>query len=101
MFLRPPRSTLFPYTTLFRSNIDYAKLFDFLNAGQKNNNLSPAALKDLKGFAMETYTKSKKGDVEIEVKISDLTVGKVDENIFDTSDYNITDMTSLMNFDGK
>lgn len=83
------------------ANIDYAKLFDFLNAGQKNNNLSLAALKDLKGFAMETYTKSKKGDVEIEVKISDLTVGKVDENIFDTSDYNITDMTSLMNFDGK
>lgn len=82
------------------ANIDYARLFDFLNVGQKNS-VSAPALKDLKGFAMETYTKSKKGDVEVEMKVTDLSVGKVDENIFDTSDYNVTDMSSLMNFDGK
>lgn len=83
------------------ADINYAKLFSFLNTGQKNNKVSPAALKDLKGFAMETYTKSKRGDVEVEMKVTDLTVGKVNEDVFDTSDYNITDMTSLMNFDGK
>lgn len=83
------------------ANIDYGKLFSFFNSGQKNNKVSPPALKDLKGFAMETYTKSKKGDVEVEMKVTNLTTGKVDENIFDTSGYNITDMSSLMNFDGK
>lgn len=82
------------------TKVDYARLFNFLNVGQKNN-VSAPALKDLKGFAMETYTKSKKGDVEVEMKVTDLRVGKVDEKVFDTSDYNVTDMTSLMNFDGK
>src|SRR5438874_4091843 len=27
MILRPPRSTLFPYTTLFRSDFSYASIF--------------------------------------------------------------------------
>src|SRR5256886_12310068 len=34
MIRRPPRSTLFPYTTLFRSNeYDSARMADVLNAG--------------------------------------------------------------------
>src|SRR2546426_3563063 len=28
MIRRPPRSTLFPYTTLFRSRLQFAKLYD-------------------------------------------------------------------------
>lgn len=83
------------------AEINYGKLFDFLNTGQKNNKVSPPALKDLKGFAMETYTKSKKGNTEAEMKVTNLTIGKVDGGIFDTSDYNITDMSNLMNFDGR
>src|SRR3712207_7173045 len=31
MIRRPPRSTLFPYTTLFRSGIDIIRIFDALN----------------------------------------------------------------------
>src|SRR5258708_17039966 len=29
MIRRPPRSTLFPYTTLFRSRIDFIEVFQF------------------------------------------------------------------------
>src|SRR5438132_14421586 len=29
MILRPPRSTLFPYTTLFRSYVDWTRLYVF------------------------------------------------------------------------
>src|SRR2546422_11533071 len=34
MIRRPPRSTLFPYTTLFRSTNYNAQLFPFVNQGQ-------------------------------------------------------------------
>src|SRR2546422_7162987 len=34
MIRRPPRSTLFPYTTLFRSNPAPAKLCGFVNSGR-------------------------------------------------------------------
>src|SRR5260370_20091964 len=33
MIRRPPRSTLFPYTTLFRSNFDLVKALAAYNAG--------------------------------------------------------------------
>src|SRR5258708_31688436 len=33
MIRRPPRSTLFPYTTLFRSDDDAAAAFGFVGAG--------------------------------------------------------------------
>src|SRR3712207_7915998 len=33
MIRRPPRSTLFPYTTLFRSNYSYDSVFDYLRSG--------------------------------------------------------------------
>src|SRR3712207_8776855 len=36
MIRRPPRSTLFPYTTLFRSNIDFFGMS--LNSAYVNNN---------------------------------------------------------------
>src|SRR3712207_8209324 len=32
MIRRPPRSTLFPYTTLFRSKFDKRAMFDYLRA---------------------------------------------------------------------
>src|SRR5258708_15386121 len=34
MIRRPPRSTLFPYTTLFRSKERRARTFDYIGAGQ-------------------------------------------------------------------
>src|SRR3712207_8678338 len=34
MIRRPPRSTLFPYTTLFRSALFYAHLMDLMGAGR-------------------------------------------------------------------
>src|SRR5438309_4000638 len=33
MIRRPPRSTLFPYTTLFRSQLHFSKLFLILKSG--------------------------------------------------------------------
>src|SRR5687768_18000959 len=35
MIRRPPRSTLFPYTTLFRSPLETAMLLDEVQAGQR------------------------------------------------------------------
>src|SRR5438034_1575624 len=49
MFLRPPRSTLFPYTTLFRSVREYARLLASLgiNGCAINNvNANPHLLEE-------------------------------------------------------
>lgn len=80
-------------------DIDFAKMFSFLN--KKKDNSKMMKFGDLKGFAMESYSKSKKKDEEYEMKIVDLKVGEVDESIFDTSDYEITDMTNLLNMGGE
>lgn len=82
-------------------NIDYERIANLLNIDQKNSHASGLTLKDLKGFAMETYTKSKKKDEAYEMKVTNLSIGKLEKNIFDTSDYNMTDMSSLMNFGGE
>src|SRR5437764_4342921 len=54
MIRRPPRSTLFPYTTLFRS-VDFAgptgkSLSEALSAVESIPALNAAAVKRLKGF---------------------------------------------------
>src|SRR5436189_677573 len=43
MIRRPPRSTLFPYTTLFRSNIEGGS-WDFAGPGNEVADLQPEAL---------------------------------------------------------
>src|SRR2546425_12959216 len=42
MIRRPPRSTLFPYTTLFRSNVDQAPPRPVTQEGCGNDHLKPA-----------------------------------------------------------
>src|SRR3712207_8242048 len=39
MIRRPPRSTLFPYTTLFRSDIDELSIMDLIDLIAKNPSL--------------------------------------------------------------
>src|SRR3712207_7452785 len=43
MIRRPPRSTLFPYTTLFRSGYLYLQLRDYKRGTRKNEQMSPIA----------------------------------------------------------
>src|SRR5256885_8647041 len=40
MIRRPPRSTLFPYTTLFRSDIEFQ---EWIDAASKGNSTGPSA----------------------------------------------------------
>src|SRR5947208_10825349 len=48
MILRPPRSTLFPYTTLFRSRVtDLEKNIEHEKQGSLDNLLHPEKLKTL------------------------------------------------------
>src|SRR3712207_7350190 len=42
MMRRPPRSTLFPYTPLFRSNVPYEKVWGLLVDGTFDPGLPPA-----------------------------------------------------------
>src|SRR5437773_11510485 len=46
MLLRPPRSTLFPYTTLFRSNYDYLVRWVH-NARERTRPYCPLEKKDI------------------------------------------------------
>src|SRR3712207_8637066 len=43
MIRRPPRSTLFPYTTLFRSDTTVADLINLVTSGYRLNDPVPAA----------------------------------------------------------
>src|SRR2546427_1833295 len=43
MIRRPPRSTLFPYTTLFRSNANYVGAVVFLEQANNDTHLSAIA----------------------------------------------------------
>lgn len=81
-------------------DLDYSRVFEFLNIEKKKSNNSMSSLRDLKGFALEAYSKNKEKDEAYEMKISDLNIGKVNEEIFDISEYTITDMSSMMNFGG-
>src|SRR2546430_10204224 len=51
MIRRPPRSTLFPYTTLFRSQVAVGELF---RRGRKKRPLSDVCLQKLWRFFMKT-----------------------------------------------
>src|SRR3712207_8458926 len=50
MIRRPPRSTLFPYTTLFRSNQEMIKLREAVYAADKNGGDVDKALADLRRY---------------------------------------------------
>src|SRR3712207_9451100 len=71
MIRRPPRSTLFPYTTLFRSPVLYLRGIssgDFQEAlaallGQDAPNLSPAVLARLKGEWEADYARWQRRDL--------------------------------------
>src|SRR2546426_5300613 len=45
MIRRPPRSTLFPYTTLFRSSASYSRLFAFSSLRKPRKNSSHPCLR--------------------------------------------------------
>lgn len=81
-------------------DINFQRIFSFLNNKKKGNSKMPK-FGNMDGFAMETYSKNKKKDEEYLMKIVDLKVGEVDESIFDTSGYAITDMSNLMNMGGE
>src|SRR5256885_2448953 len=51
MIRRPPRSTLFPYTTLFRSAADFAGQVDVVVDDQAGDDLAVLAAADVKFFA--------------------------------------------------
>ena len=51
----------------------------------------------MKGFPMESYTKSKSKDEAYEMKVLNLEIGKVDKDVFDTSGYIITEMSNMGN----
>src|SRR3712207_7220954 len=42
MIRRPPRSTLFPYTTLFRSGVEIRRLYEAIRAGNISADTSPS-----------------------------------------------------------
>ena len=81
-------------------DLDFEKIFSFLNIKKDSKSKMPK-FGDIDGFAMETYSKHKSKDEEYEMKVIDLKVGEVDEAIFDTSEYTITDMSSLLNLGGE
>src|SRR5258708_32009253 len=55
MIRRPPRSTLFPYTTLFRSDVDYESVVE--NAkGEDNDGRRRELIKDLVRDALGVTT---------------------------------------------
>src|SRR3712207_9224340 len=56
MIRRPPRSTLFPYTTLFRSEGDFLdRLFSLLN-GARNGTLAVAVVQALAALLLISNT---------------------------------------------
>lgn len=83
------------------AKIDYEKIANYLNLDQKKLKISGPTLQDLKGFAMEIYTKSKKKEEAYEMKVTNLSIGKLSNDVFDISEYAVTDMSSLMNFGGE
>src|SRR2546429_6720449 len=51
MIRRPPRSTLFPYTTLFRSGIERADAFIAVSSGDNSNIISARVARE--SFSVE------------------------------------------------
>lgn len=75
--------------------IDYEKIFNFLDLGKKGKNSKLSGFGDMKGMALEAYTKSKGKEEAFEMKIKDLVVGTVDKEVFDVSEYSITNMSGM------
>src|SRR2546429_9638617 len=71
MIRRPPRSTLFPYTTLFRSTLT-AGSSDALQASALAGNI-PAAL--LAGDVLHATTIGYPNQIDSEASLADLNVG--------------------------
>ncbi len=76
------------------------KAFNFVDAQKKSKN-TVHTFGDIKGFPLETLTKNKKKDESYEMKVTDLKLGSVDESVFNTAGYNITDMSNFMNMGGE
>src|SRR5690606_35743849 len=82
-------------------DIDYDKIFNFMDLDKKKKNSRLSDFDDLNGMALEAYTEDKKKNEAFEMKIKNLMIGKVDQSIFDVSAYSITDMTSMGGFGGQ
>lgn len=78
-------------------DINYGKLFSFISMdkGKNSNSLTPM---DIQGIPLESHTESKKKNEAYDSVINNIKSGEVDESIFDTSEYEITDMSNLMRF---
>ena len=81
-------------------DLELEKAFSFMDTHKKSKSNVPS-FGDIKGLPLETVTKNKKKDESYEMKVTDLKLGTVDESVFDTSGYNITDMSSFMNMGGE
>lgn len=81
-------------------DLELEKAFTFMDVQKKSKKNVPS-FGDIKGFPLETISKSKKKDESYEMKVTDLKLGTVDESVFNTSGYNITDMSSFMNMGGE
>ena len=78
MIRRPPRSTLFPYTTLFRSRIKFGDHAAF-NAGTRKHKMlflgdlvslfSPVSLKELIAFLQKCYGKQHFYEIKMELSL--------------------------------
>ena len=58
MILRPPKSTLFPYTTLFRSfgpDAEYVDIIDYAIDSNKKNLFYESALKIIPGLEKDAF----------------------------------------------
>lgn len=81
-------------------DLELEKALTFMDVQKKSNSNVPN-FGDIKGFPLETITKSKKKDESYEMKVTDLKLGTVDESVFNTSGYNITDLSNFMNMGGE
>lgn len=81
-------------------DLELEKAFTFMDTQKKSKNNVPK-FGDIEGFPLETSTTNKKKDESYEMKVTDLKLGSVDEAVFNTSGYNITDMSNFMNMGGE
>src|SRR2546429_3184679 len=67
MIRRPPRSTLFPYTTLFRSRLTQVQVQSLIDAVQKIK--YPHNLKNTAKLSMEEFERSEEHTSELQSRL--------------------------------
>lgn len=77
-------------------DLNLERAFTFLDV-QKNSKNNVPKFRDIDGFPLETSTKNKKKDESYTMKVTDLKLGTIDETVFNTAGYTITDLSSFMN----